>query len=360
MTVANQSIRADATGAGLTGPFTFAFCVFNIANLKVILTDTTGINTNQILTTDYTVVGTKAPTDYTQGGVVTFNTAVPAGYHVTLLSNEPGTQGTSIKNNTAYYAVLHENEFDTLAIFDLQMLEKMNKAIVAPDSEPAGTATLTLASIIIRASTLLGFDALGNIQYFVPGQLILDGITAFNTFLGQGAGAAITTGQGNTGIGQSALAAATSGSSNTGVGRFSLASLISGASNVALGVFSLRLTTTGVQNTAVGQSALQLNVTGSRNIGLGSTAGKNQTGDDTFIVDNVARADAATEMTDSILAGKMDLTRTNQYLRVNGALIPFACTTTERGAITPAEGMIVFDTSLHHPFYYNGSAWVQI
>lgn len=44
------------------------------------------------------------------------------------------------------------------------------------------------------------------------------------------------------------------------------------------------------------------------------------------------------------------------------APIPFPkMTTTQRNAIvSPVEGMFVYDTTLHHPFYYNGSAWIQI
>jgi len=41
--------------------------------------------------------------------------------------------------------------------------------------------------------------------------------------------------------------------------------------------------------------------------------------------------------------------------------LPPRMTTTQRNAISsPAEGLMVYDLTLHHPFYYNGSAWVQI
>jgi len=40
---------------------------------------------------------------------------------------------------------------------------------------------------------------------------------------------------------------------------------------------------------------------------------------------------------------------------------PPRMTTTQRTSISsPVEGLMVYDLTLHHPFYYNGSAWVQI
>lgn len=178
VTVANQSIRNDYTGSGSTGPFGFSFPLQSISDLKVIQTDLSGVDTTLILTTDYTVVGIKAPTDYSSGGNVTLTNALTSGFHLALVANENGTQNTSIKNNSQYYASLHENQFDYRAITDLQLLEKVNKAIIAPDSEPAGTTNLTLPNVTQRASKALGFDSLGNvamIQQVPPGSVAFTG-----------------------------------------------------------------------------------------------------------------------------------------------------------------------------------------
>lgn len=41
--------------------------------------------------------------------------------------------------------------------------------------------------------------------------------------------------------------------------------------------------------------------------------------------------------------------------------LPPRMTTTQRNAIvSPAEGLMVYDTTLHHPFYHNGTVWTQI
>lgn len=41
--------------------------------------------------------------------------------------------------------------------------------------------------------------------------------------------------------------------------------------------------------------------------------------------------------------------------------LPPRMTTAQKNAISsPSEGLMVYDLTLHHPFYYNGSSWVQI
>jgi hypothetical protein len=166
MTISSQSIRQDYTGSGITGPYTFPFTVFDITTLGVIVTDSSGNDTILVLNIDFTATGTKAPSDFTKGGSITLTNNLTSGYHLSILSNETGLQGTSIKNNSSYYAFLHENEFDKLALFDLQVLEKLNKTILAPDSEPAGTTNLTLPSISNRSNNLLGFDSTGNLSLY--------------------------------------------------------------------------------------------------------------------------------------------------------------------------------------------------
>ena len=167
MTIPSTSIRADYTSTGVNIPHTFSFCVFDITKLEVIVTDLSWNDTIQS-STAYSVVGIKAATDYTEGGTLTFVTEPTSGYHIAIISNEDGTQNTSIKNNSEYYAVLHENEFDKLAIKDLQAQEQLDKAMRAPDSEPAGTANLTLPAIPIRKLSYPYFDVNGNLT-MVPG-----------------------------------------------------------------------------------------------------------------------------------------------------------------------------------------------
>ena len=163
MTISSTSIRSDYTGSGTTGPFTLSFPTYDKTRLRLIVTDLVGGQT-VLSSSDYTLVGTKTSTDYSEGGTITLGTALTSGYKLAIISNLNGTQSTSIKNNSEYYASLHENEFDKLALVDLQSMEKLGKAIIAPDSEAAGNFTLTLPVASVRAGMYLTFDARGNIQ----------------------------------------------------------------------------------------------------------------------------------------------------------------------------------------------------
>jgi hypothetical protein len=55
-----------------------------------------------------------------------------------------------------------------------------------------------------------------------------------------------------------------------------------------------------------------------------------------------------------------DISSILDLVSTNKGFLPPVMTTTQEGAIsTPAEGLIVYDSTLHNPAYYNGSAWVN-
>ena len=92
---------------------------------------------------------------------------------------------------------------------------------------------------------------------------------AFNTFIGQGAGAATSMGNSNTAIGYEALNADTYGYKNTAIGLRALYSNNGGPQNTAIGGEALYNNTTGFINPAVGNYALHYNTTGNLNSALG-------------------------------------------------------------------------------------------
>lgn len=94
----------------------------------------------------------------------------------------------------------------------------------------------------------------------------------FNTWVGNGAGQAITTGIANTALGYQALLNNTSGTTNTGLGNSTLFFNTSGISNTALGNWALVSNTNGDGNTAAGHQALFNNTSGSSNVALGRNA----------------------------------------------------------------------------------------
>jgi hypothetical protein len=97
-------------------------------------------------------------------------------------------------------------------------------------------------------------------------------LTLGNTFLGEGALSANTTGVNNTATGATALLNNTEGSNNTASGSNALNRNTTGSDNTAIGIAALRQNNTANSNTAIGASALWFNTTGYRNTAIGNTA----------------------------------------------------------------------------------------
>jgi len=121
-------------------------------------------------------------------------------------------------------------------------------------SEPtAGSKTRIMAKFASGAVTCIGVDG---------------GVALNNQFLGDGAGAANTSGSDNTAFGASALTSVTTAQRNTVFGSGALVANISSDYNTAVGWWALRACTAS-QNNAVGAQALQSTSTGGDNNALG-------------------------------------------------------------------------------------------
>ncbi len=141
-------------------------------------------------------------------------------------------------------------------------------------------------------------------------------------YVGYFSGQSTTTGGYNVGVGAYSTRYTQTGEDNTGVGWGALEGS-GGTANynymTALGSGALADAQTGSEyDTAVGYSAGGSLTTGDRNLFLGAYAGYRQTtGNDILLVDNRQRADAATELTHSILYGVMGANPEDQSLTIN-------------------------------------------
>src|SRR5438876_286326 len=101
--------------------------------------------------------------------------------------------------------------------------------------------------------------------------------TNSNTFLGEDALIANTTGTRNTTTGFQAMLNNTTGLENTAIGHAALYFNTTGSVNTAVGANALQDNTTGNGNTATGDSALLENTTGTDNtaIGIGTLSNSN-------------------------------------------------------------------------------------
>jgi hypothetical protein len=190
---------------------------------------------------------------------------------------------------------------------------------------------------------------------------VLNGLTTGtgNTAVGVSALGETQTGVNNTAIGVDALFADTTGSENVGVGTSAGINNIGGNNNVFLGHQTGVSSQSGSTNTFLGQQAGSRNVSGSSNVFVGSYAGSYQTASNLLVVDNQDRGSSGVEETNAILFGTMASTPQAQTLNINAVIQMASFTTTQRTALTPVEGMVVYDSALHYPMYYNGSSWVE-
>tara|TARA_B100000035_G_scaffold251761_1_gene220940 strand:+ start:2579 stop:3373 length:795 start_codon:yes stop_codon:yes gene_type:complete len=154
MTVSNLVTRNQLSANGTVVDFAYTFKIFDDSDLKVILTDSDGVDTVQVLTADYTVSG--VGTD--GGGNVTFGTAPANGLTVTILRNTAITQATDYVINDSFPASSHENALDRLTIINQHQQDRIDRSIKTPDSEVAGY-DMTLPAKASRLGVVLGFDS---------------------------------------------------------------------------------------------------------------------------------------------------------------------------------------------------------
>jgi len=195
-------------------------------------------------------------------------------------------------------------------------------ADVATQSELDAVSTVANAALPKTGGTMTGNIATAGItsvtagtSNFVAGANAGESIASggnYNTLVGDGSGADVTTGDYNTALGRTSLARNTTGAKNTALGSDALFLNTSGTdnlaaghntlytnstgnSNVALGNFALDSNSTGSYNTATGTSALTANTTGTEHVAMGFEALRsNTTGHSNVAVGNEALENSTT------------------------------------------------------------------
>jgi trimeric autotransporter adhesin len=131
-------------------------------------------------------------------------------------------------------------------------------------------------------STAVGYNALGSSNY--------NGVP-FNVAVGYGAGQAATTAYNLALVGYNAGAAITTGGNLTALGSSALLANTEGIQNVAMGTNTLRANTTGSYNTGLGDNALITSITASNNTAVGYAAlNLNTAGGNTAVGNNAMAA----------------------------------------------------------------------
>jgi hypothetical protein len=318
MSVPNTTQRADYTGSGTTGPFTFNFKIFSESQLLVIKTYVVSdADTTLALTTDYTVSGVGE-----DSGSITLTSALAVGYTLTILRNVDYLQEAVFGSQRQQNARTWEDTFDHSRMLDLQLKRQLDGAIKLPDSEDADDFDMTLPKSSDRAGKLLVCDDDGNIDVIASASS-LGGYTATRLLFGGSGGLpaqsssltwddsnlALTiglsryftiatdnlviwggsfniTGHYNIFIGKQCGSSYTSGNCSTAMGYQALRITVNGGApgatgegNSAFGYVALGVNTTGESLSAFGYTAGASNTTGIESCYFGAAAGySNQTG----------------------------------------------------------------------------------
>ncbi len=159
MTVSSATNKVSYNGNGSTTVFAYGFKIFDQDDLTVILRNASGGETTQSISTNYTVSGVGSAS----GGNVTMGTAPASGQSLTIIREQPLTQGLDLVANDPFPAASFEDQLDKLTFMVQQHQEELNRSI-----KGSKTTTITDPSFTedatARANKVFAFDASGNID----------------------------------------------------------------------------------------------------------------------------------------------------------------------------------------------------
>ena len=167
MTIASESIKAGPfSGNDSTTTFAFTFKCFSSdgTDLKVVLTNSSGVDTTLTITTDYTV-SLNSNQDTSPGGSITTtgSSSPPAtGEKLTILNEPAYTQGTDLITGGGFYPDVVETALDRSTVLARRAKEQVSRSIQIPVSDSAGTS-VELVSNTLRANKALVFDSDGDV-----------------------------------------------------------------------------------------------------------------------------------------------------------------------------------------------------
>lgn len=188
MTVSSSTSKVTYAGDGSTVAFTVPFYFLNQTHLQVILRDAAGVETVQVLTTNYSVTGAGVPA----GGTVTMVAAPASGQTLAILRSVPLTQLTDYVTNDPFPAQTHEDALDKLTMIAGMLNEAIGRAFTLPISVSGVSATVPTPV----AGTFLGWNgaatALQNYSTNDLGVLTANSTITVQRFSGTGAQTAFT------------------------------------------------------------------------------------------------------------------------------------------------------------------------
>lgn len=159
MTVSSTTTRVSFSGDGSTTVFAYTFKIFDDDDITVILRSSTGTETVQTKTTNYSVSGV----GNTNGGNVTMVTAPATGETLVLRRTSAQTQTTDYVANDPFPAATHEDALDKLTFLAQEQQEELDRAIKISRTNTMTSTEFTVGATD-RANKILAFDSSGEIS----------------------------------------------------------------------------------------------------------------------------------------------------------------------------------------------------
>ena len=160
MTLTATTVRVQYNGDGSTTVFPITFIFWDLDDLTVVHTDSSGTETTWTRGTQYTATGgsgstgtltvVTTPTDYTPA----------AGETLTIKSNLPNTQPTDIPLGGAFPSQSVEQQLDQIVRQGQQRDETLDRSLHFPISD-SSTISAEIPNAATRADNLLGFTSAG-------------------------------------------------------------------------------------------------------------------------------------------------------------------------------------------------------
>jgi hypothetical protein len=167
MAISSLVNKVIYTGTDNNNVYNYGFKIFLNTELEVKVQEiATGVETDLVLTTDYTVSGVGS----VSGGTITLVNASQAwltagdlssDYKLVIKRKRALTQTTSIKNQNDYYPELHENQFDKLVMQDQDLQEQLDRSVKAAVSVDSADLDLEIPASYVgvnKAILMLNAD----------------------------------------------------------------------------------------------------------------------------------------------------------------------------------------------------------
>ncbi len=146
MSLASEKRKIQFVASGTQTVFPYDFLILSESDIKVISSDpTTGVETLELLTTDYTLTGI----GNSNGGNVIFVVAPTALDRITIKREVPYTQLVDYTPSGNFPAETHEGALDRLTFQTQQLQERVDRAMIAAEATTGSNFVIpdpTLAS----------------------------------------------------------------------------------------------------------------------------------------------------------------------------------------------------------------------